>query len=148
MDRDVLSCVLGEESSDRVRMLPATLAGYRRVKLPHESYPLLVVDASSDNVVEGVLIYGLNKEELNRIVFFEGEEYELAPCQPKSGQEVVNALFFDEGVMPTAKLEEWDFDFWRLHHKKYLIRQSKVYMSYYGKMPAKDADVYWQNYTE
>jgi len=148
MDEDVLSCILDCEIPDRVRIVPAILGGYRRVKLPHETYPLLVFDASEDGVVEGVLIYGLNKEELNRIVFFEGEEYELAPCQTKSDQQVVDALFFDEGVMPIAESEEWSFEVWRQLHKQYLIRQSRAYMSYYGKLSAKEADIHWQNYTE
>jgi len=146
MDRDVLACVLDTELPARIKTQPASLSGYRKVKLPHETYPLLVVDAHQD--AQGVLIYGLSKEELNRIVYFEGEEYELVPCQSRSEAGVVEALFFDEGVMPPAQTEDWDFAYWQREHKPYLLRQSRVYMSYYGKMSAKEADIYWQNYSE
>ena len=146
MDRDVLACVLDTELPHRIQLQTGELAGYRRVKLPHETYPLLVPDAQG--VTEGRLIHGLTSEELKRIVFFEGEEYELSPCQVRSQNSVVDALFFDEGVMPPAESEDWDFEHWRHTHKDYLIRQSKVYMSWYGKLSAREADRYWQNYSE
>ncbi len=146
MDQDVLACVLDDELTDRIQFQAAFLSGYRRVKLPHETYPLLIPDAQG--VTEGRLIRGLNSEELKRIVFFEGEEYELSPCQVKTLDSVADALFFDEGVMPPAISEEWNFKQWQQVHKAYLIRQSKVYMSWYGKMSAREADIYWQNYSE
>ena len=150
MDKDVLACVIGEQPEPRIYQTPARLGGYRKVRLPHEFYPMLVPDAES--WAEGVAIHGLNKHELNRIVFFEGEEYELAPCQIKVGVEpelsCLEALFFDEGIMPPPRSQNWDFEEWRTEHKDYLIRQTTVYMSYYGKMSAAEADVYWQNYSE
>ncbi|MGI9317054.1 MAG: gamma-glutamylcyclotransferase family protein [bacterium] len=147
MDRDVLACVLGENPAARIVTEPGVFAGYRKVRLPHETYPILVPDA--DSSAEGILIDGLNKHELNRIVFFEGDEYELSPCSihlpDGSG---VDALFFDEGVMPPPRSEEWDLALWLQHHKGFMLRQSSHYMSYYGLLSASEADSHWQSYQE
>lgn len=147
MDPDVLSCVLDAPVPVRISIQPASLPGYRKARLPHENYPMLVPDAES--VAPGVLITGLNKEELDRIVFFEGEEYELAPCQVYSDEnEIMEALFFDEGIMPPPQSEEWDLATWQCRSKEYFLRQSTAYMKLYGSMSAAEADVYWQNYSE
>ena len=107
---------------------------------------MLVPEAGS--VAEGIVICGLDKDQLDRVVFFEGEEYELAPCQVNTASGVVEALFFDEGIMPPARTEQWDYVEWQRDHKGLLLRQTMVYMSYYGKMTAVEADVYWQNYRD
>jgi len=147
MDRDVLGCVIGDEAAAGVKMEQAWLGGYRKVRLPHETYPMLVPEAEKST--EGVLIYGLEKDHLDRIVFFEGEEYELTPCQVKTEKSCsIEALFFDEGIMPAPYTVEWDYQHWLQHHKEFMIRQSRKYMSYYGLMSAAEADVYWQNYSE
>lgn len=146
MDRDVLACVIGQ-AADKVTMKPAFIAGFYKARLPHESYPMLVPDAERE--APGQLLYGLTMTDLDRIVFFEGEEYELSPCKVRlDGDQWTDALFFDEGIMPPPRTEEWDFDHWKTCHKDYMIRQSKIYMSYYGKISAAEADIYWQNYRE
>jgi hypothetical protein len=60
----------------------------------------------------------------------------------------VEALFFDEGIMPAAEMVDWDFSYWREQCKPFMLRQAAEYMSYYGKMSAQEADYYWQNYKE
>lgn len=147
MDEDVLTCVLGDYPASRIVIAPATFAGYRKARLPHETYPMLVPEA--DSIADGVLLHGLNKKDLDRIVFFEGEEYELSPCQVRlSDKTCAEALFFDEGIMPLAETEVWDYRLWVEQHKDYMLRQSRVYMSLYGKMSAAEADVHWQTYVE
>lgn len=148
MDPDVLSLVLDQAPLPAsIRMETATIAGFSKVRLPHESYPMLVPAAESE--ADGVLIHGLSRQDLDRIVFFEGEEYELAPCEVRlAGGEVVDGLFFDEGVMPPPRTETWEFEAWRRDHKDYLMRQSRVYMAWFGRMSAAEADRYWQEYHE
>ena len=146
MDREMLSCVL-DRPIDNIELVSATIQGYSRVCLPHETYPMLVVDVEHD--APGMLVYGLCKSDLERIVFFEGDEYELSPCQVrlKDGS-VAEALFFDEGTMPPAESTEWDFVHWQKEYKPYMLRQSKRYMSYFGHMSAAEADIHWQEYRE
>ncbi len=146
MDREVLACVL-DRPVDDVTMVQASIPGFRKVRLPHESYPMLVPDAEFE--APGVLLVGLSKADLDRIVFFEGEEYELAPCQVHAlDGGCAEALFFDEGIMPPPRTEPWDFVTWQRDHKDYLIRQSRAYMACYGRMSLAEADTYWQNYSE
>ena len=144
MDWDVVSLVLNRRSDD-LYMVPASLEGFRVAKLPHESYPLLVKDDSK--TAQGQLLMGLSESDLDRIVFFEGEEYELKECEVMTEQgQTMTALFFDEGVMPPAEMENWDFAEWVACSKDYMMGQSAVYMSYYGHMTAAEADIHWQNY--
>ena len=146
MDREMLSCVL-DRSLDDIELESATIQGYVKACLPHESYPILVPDARGE--ARGILIRGLDKRDLERIVFFEGEEYELAPCQVRPDAGVcVEALFFDEGIMPPAESTAWDFDRWQREDKAFMLRQSRRYMSCFGKMSAAEADVFWQEYSE
>lgn len=147
MDGDVRSCVLGNSSSQRIVTKPATIAGYRKVCLPHETYPVLVPDAN--RCAEGILLDGLDRRELDRIVFFEGEEYELSPCTAALADgSFIDALFFDEGIMPRPQSKDWSFSFWVDQHKDYMLRQTAHYMSYFGLMSAVEADQYWQTYQE
>ena len=146
MDWDVVSCVLAEKSVG-LSMQPAVMKGYRVAKLPHESYPMLVQD--QERFADGHLLYGLTQEHLDRIIFFEGEEYAIQPCRVETDEGLVtDALFFDEGIMPTAELTDWCFETWQTDHKPYLLRQTAHYMSYFGQMSAEEADYYWQNYVD
>ena len=146
MDWDVLECVLGELPTGLV-MTPCSLAGFRVSKLPHEDYPMLVVDDTRQ--ASGQLLTGLNQQQLERIIFFEGEEYQISPCvvETESG-ELISAIYFSEGIMPAPEQTDWCFDHWCQHHKDYLLRQSAAYMTWYGKLSAAEADYYWQTYSE
>ena len=146
MDWDVVECVL-DQSTVGLTMQPATLSGYRVARLPHESYPMLVADQT--RVAHGQLLAGLDAEQLKRIVFFEGEEYVITPClvQLECGG-FANALFFDEGIMPSAELTDWSFNQWIENHKDFMLKQSSAYMSFYGKMTAAEADYYWQTFKD
>ena len=147
MDVDVRSCVLGDYSATRIMTKPATIRGYRKVCLPHETYPVLVPEV--DHYAEGILLYGLTRLELDKIVFFEGEEYELSPCTAVLADgSFIDALFFDEGVMPMPQSEDWLFSVWIDQHKDYMLRQTSHYMTYFGLMSAVEADHYWQTYQE
>ena len=144
MDWDVVSLVLDRKGDD-LQMVPASMDGFWVAKLPHESYPMLIRNESKK--AQGQLLIGLSEADLDRIVFFEGEEYVLRECEVETGGgDTLTALYFDEGVMPPAKMESWDFEEWAANSKDYMMGQSAVYMSYYGHMTAAEADVYWQNY--
>ncbi|NKB62651.1 MAG: hypothetical protein GKR95_11190 [Gammaproteobacteria bacterium] len=145
MDWDVINCVLGEKI-EGLSMVDAEFPGYRVATLPHESYPVLVSDEKA--MANGKLLSGLEQAHLDRIIFFEGEEYQIRPCTVRSPSGDVEARFFDEAIMPAPEMTDWCFTQWQQQHKSFLLRQSEVYMSYYGKMSAAEADYYWQTYSE
>lgn len=68
---EVLETVIGR----RVGGMPATLHGFRRLRVKEKLYPALV-DAHSHNVVEGIFYRDLTEEEFRRLDRFEGEEYD------------------------------------------------------------------------
>ena len=146
MDWDVVACVLGEDVAN-LSMQSCHLDGYRVARLPHEDYPMLVEHPHTS--APGQLLQGLTAKQLDRVIFYEGEEYEISPCEVRlASGAMAKALFFSEGIMPEPQMTDWCFETWRAQHKAYLLRQSAAYMAWYGKLPAAEADYYWQTYTE
>ena len=67
---EVLEAVMGR----RLASTPATLAGFKRLRVRGASYPVVVPSAGGR--VEGVLYRGLSHGELRRLDAFEGGEYD------------------------------------------------------------------------
>ena len=104
-DRDVLELVL-ERPVAPTALVPARLAGYRRVRILRDSFPILVEDSESS--VDGVVFTTASAEEDARILFFEDYDYDMAPCRPVlANWETVEATFCgaEEGVL--ASDEPW-----------------------------------------
>ena len=76
-------------------------AGVAAVRVPEESYPYLV---SSDCArVPGELVHGLDAEDLDRILFFEGDEYGFVESVvERAGGERVAAMHFGGVAMRRA----------------------------------------------
>lgn len=54
---------------------PATVSGFRRVRILNQPYPAVLADPGSS--VDGVLLSGLREDELEVMHDYEGEEYVL-----------------------------------------------------------------------
>jgi len=76
MDADVLAAVLGAPRVDARRLVPATLAGYRRFRLVGRSYPSLV-PADADARVDGLLFKRCTPGEWARLAAYEDREYQV-----------------------------------------------------------------------
>ena len=143
MDRDVLSLVAGMEVST-LELQAATVSGYQQAEVAEESYPVLVESAGSG--CNGLLIYGLTRIALDRILFFEGEEYLLSPisAHPKeTGNQAVNAFYFRDAGVYSVLENAWSFETWQAEHKESFLVASREYMALFGSMTAAEADAYW-----
>lgn len=146
MDPQVLSLVSGMSES-ALELVPATVQGYRQGEVVEESYPVLVACKSAQT--EGLLINGLSSLALQRILFFEGDEYQLQPIDTvtASGQPVAAHYFCDAGVY-TVRDTSWDFALWQQIHKASFIEASRQYMALFGTMTAAQADAHWNELTQ
>jgi hypothetical protein len=141
MDRDVLELVL-ERPVAADTLVPARLAGYRRVRILRDSFPILVEDSGSS--VDGVVFTTASAEENARILFFEDYDYDMAPCRPVlTDGRTVEATFCgaEDGVL--ASDEPWDLARWAVRHKDGFLKLSKVYMACFGRLTPEQAEPIW-----
>ncbi len=74
MDPDALHVVLGRAVAPQ-ELQPATMGGFRRVRVADETFPCLVADGSGE--VSGVVFESESESEQQRISFFEDFDYEF-----------------------------------------------------------------------
>jgi hypothetical protein len=144
MDRQVLELVSGL-SAKMLSMQDATARGFRQCEVVEESYPVLVADDTED--CRGLLIGGLTPQALDRILFFEGDEYQLEPVnvvrEERGMDKIEPAYYFRDTGGYSVKSESWDYDKWRSQHKRAFLTVTADYMKLYGQMTATEADAHW-----
>lgn len=141
MDRDVLELVLDRPVAPDA-LAPARLAGYRRVRILRDSFPILVEDPSA--AVDGYVFTTASAAEDARILYFEDYDYDLAPCRPAlHGGAVVEATFCGAVAGVLGSDESWDLPRWAARHKAGFLELSRIYMSFYGRLSAEEADALW-----
>ena len=115
IDADVRRLVLGRLAPDEVE--PATLKGWRRVKLAGLTYPGMVADPKGS--VPGVLARGLDRVARQRLVRYEGDEYELVPVEVVAGNgKTVSAVTFVSGRALKRAAGSWEIADWQRRHKR------------------------------
>ena len=140
-DRDVLELVLQRPVAADA-LVPASLAGYRRVRILRDSFPILVADP--DASVDGVVFTTATAEEDARILFFEDYDHDMAPCRPVlANGETVEATFCgaEEGVL--ASDEPWELGRWAIRHKAGFLQLAAVYMACFGTLSVEQAEPIW-----
>jgi len=143
MDATVLEIVSGQPA-DELTMHSATATGYAQREVAEESYPVLIQRA--DSSAYGLAIYGLTDLAMQRILFFEGEEYQLADINIElENGELCSAQYFDDTGSYSVRNTSWNIEHWRELHRTEFIKQIQPYMELFGKMTAAEADEYWQS---
>ena len=140
MDADVLRIVIGPEY-DAVVTSPAQLAGFRCVQYPTETFPIL--HAETRKLVDGLLIDGLSALAYQRILFFEGDEYELQSCLVQTHGGEREALYCADVTEPGELYDEWTLARWQREHKAAFCVHVEQYMALFGTMSATEADQHW-----
>ncbi|WP_231471263.1 gamma-glutamylcyclotransferase family protein [Thioalkalivibrio sp. HK1] len=126
-DKDVQDLVLGEEAAQALFIEEAWMPDAVLARVPDECYPYLSPRAGER--VRGELIHGLDRETLERIVYFEGDEYVLSECivERRSG-EAVPAMYFEGAAIVDGPFQEWSFDTWQAQEKKRFLTMCRAYM--------------------
>ena len=141
-DEDVRALVLGRDPP-AVRTEPAWMPGVAAVRVPGESYPYLV---SSDGApAPGELVHGLDEEDLDRILFFEGDEYGFAESVvERAGGERVAAMHFGGVAIPEAPVTPWSLEQWRSREKPRFLAMTREYMALWRRATRAEAEAQWQ----
>lgn len=141
LDEDVLRIVLGRELPSSGRRC-ASLADHCRLKLHDDTYPIVARLAGGS--VSGQLLM-LNKQDLARVSFFEGEEYELELTQVIDATgEFVDAMFCAERATRPGPRYPWSLRQWQHEHKGAFVEHASAYMVLYGTMTAARAHAMWK----
>ena len=121
MDDGVLAAVIGRPVSDVGRQ-DAFVEGYRRVYRLGASYPILV--PMPDGRIDGVLASGLRPTDTDRLIAFEGDDYDLVDVPVQAARRgSMRAMMFMAKPSVAGSSEEWTFAEWRRRYRReYLLR--------------------------
>ncbi len=94
--------------------------------------------------VPGVIVEGLAGADLERIHFFESLEYK--PCtvevEPLDGGRV-EARAFAATARTAHDDEDWRFEDWVARHKTQDLRETELWMAFFGHLEIAEADRRW-----
>lgn len=119
LDPDVTALVLG-------RRLPpaafqcAILPGYARWRVEGGTYPIAVPAPGAE--VIGAVVGGLSRRDVERLAYYEGPGYRIAPLKVKLGGVLALVSVFEPvktRLQPTA--ETWDLQKWQQRYKRAFI---------------------------
>lgn len=153
MDRDVLDVVVerppvGGAATGLVAgaavhaRQPAWLEGYRRFTVLRETFPMVV--AAPDHRLEGVVVEGLSRADIDRILFFESIEYAPSNIDVSLADgSLLSAQCFltNDGVGHNG--DAWDYERWLGEHKADCLRETRLWMALYGHLDCHEADRLW-----
>lgn len=141
MDAQVLQLV-SAQAVDTLVTEPADVAGHARRWVLDDHYPVLVADAACRT--SGLIIRGLEPEAMQRIEFFEGEEFslELMHVERPDGH-VERVSYFSSNHRHPVSDREWLLEEWQQTTRQHTLPRIERYMQCYGRMSIAEADAYW-----
>lgn len=141
MDADLLPLVCGQ-ALDTLSLESAIVPGRSRRWVLDDHYPVLVEQKNC--TTQGLIIRGLEQEAFNRIVFFEGDEFNLEPLSvQKKGGDWEWVQYFADTNLKKISTSEWTLSEWQRTTKVDTLERVVRYMQCYGKMSIAEADAYW-----
>lgn len=115
MDADIRRAVLGVRALSPSE--PATLDGWRRVKMAGVTYPMIV--RARNHRVDGILMHGLDGRAVEMLQTYEGDEYAIIPVQVQAGTSAIGAkVFVPRPGLPVRGRVPWDLGAWQRRHKR------------------------------
>ena len=141
-DVEVRSLVLGR-TPPALRTEPAWMPGAAAAVVPGESYPYLVSVEGARAC--GELVHGLDERCLDRIVFFEGDEYAFVECEvERAGGERVAAMHFGGVAIAQAPVVAWSLRRWQAREKPAFLSMTREYMALWPRATRAQAEAEWQ----
>lgn len=136
-DPDVLAAVLGR----RPRLAPASLDGWRRLRVRGECYPL-IVPAVGERVEGSVADVG--PADARRLAWYEGDDYVQSELTVRlAGGEAATARVFTPKAELAHADEPWDPVAWARRDKPALVAAARRWMAFEGRKPA-NLDAAWR----
>ncbi len=145
-DRDVLDLVIGRPVAD-ADVAPATLAGFRLVRVVDESYPGLA--PTPNGRARGLLVRGFSPRDLERLAWFEGAEYgpHAGEVTLGDGSRVTATVHLPNETLDVYD-ETWEFERWRRTEKPTLMTLTRAHMALMGRISVVAAAAIWDQNRE
>ena len=141
MDAELLELVCQQSMASLV-LEPAKVIDHARRWVIDDHYPVLVPEKGRDT--QGLIIRGLSSESLDRIVFFEGEEFTVQHIEVSLEKGQAEAVkYFADNHRKVISETDWSMDEWQRTTKPDTMPRVRRYMQCYGRMSAAEADAYW-----
>ena len=126
MDAELLELVC-QHSIDSLVLEPARVVDHARRWVIDDHYPVLVPEKGCDT--QGLIIRGLSEEALDRIVFFEGEEFVLQSIQVLRENDQTEAVnYFADNNRKEISDTDWSMGEWQRTTKSDTMPRVKRYM--------------------
>jgi hypothetical protein len=119
LDHDVMALVIGRRLPPAA-FVPARLKGHVRRRAKGVSHPIVVRDPGGE--VEGVVVGGLTKRDVERLSAFEGPRYRIAPLKVTVDGVLKTVSVFEpkeESFQPVDGV--WDLVLWQGRYKRAFI---------------------------
>jgi hypothetical protein len=141
MDPDVMRLVVGR-GMETAAPAPARLSGYAARRAFGETFPILVAQPGA--VAEGLIVGPFDERELERIRFFDGEEFEMRPVSASGpdGDIVRITACLSTGILADTG-EPWSLDQWQAVEKPRALNEIESYMALFGTIAPADANACW-----
>ncbi len=129
LDNDVTALVIGRRLPPRA-WVPAGLAGYARRKAKGVSYPVVVPDPKGE--VQGAVVSGFSRREVERLSAYEGPRYRIAPLKVRIGGKLTVVSVFEPKEKAFQPVDgEWSLTLWQRRDKrKFIERIRKVFSAH------------------
>jgi len=117
LDRDLQAAVIGRAVPDGA-LVAASIVGFRRVRAQGQTYPMLIPALPQDRV-EGAIASGFTRQEIERLIAYEGEGYVLTTLQAllEDGHTTTVQVFLPVAGGLKASNEPWDLARWQRDNK-------------------------------
>lgn len=121
LDRDLQAAVIGRAVPEGA-LVPASIAGFRRVRAQGQTYPMLIAGLPQDRV-EGAIASGFTRDEIDRLTAYEGEGYVLTPLPAllADGAATTVQVFLPVEGGLKASNEPWDLARWQRENKPRIL---------------------------
>lgn len=141
MDVELLEAVLGRKA-DGLTFTPGWLKGYVADTAERYSFPTLVEHRTGR--VDGVVVKGLTANDVDRIAYFEDEDYTATAADIATADGDISAQVYVATTRLKSSGKPWSFDHWRIRDKPLLLAVTrKVMAEHYGVTPMSDVDAVW-----
>jgi hypothetical protein len=116
LDHDVMALVIGRRLPPSA-FVSATLKGYMRRRAKGVSYPIVVRAPGGE--VEGVMVSGLTRRDVDRLSTFEGPRYRIAPLNVRVGRRLKTVSVFEPVENHFQPVDgAWQLALWQGRHKR------------------------------
>lgn len=142
-DRELLKLVLGHDCA-ACDFRPARLSGFATNRVKDESYPVLV--PAPGLTIAGQIVGGISEADIERIRFFEDDEYSLetVPVEAEAGPE--DCLVCLPRKPGDDSGEPWHPENWSAEEREIFFLMTADYMAQYGKIPVEEALEMWEGF--